>query len=266
MPPARRDGEGTSEFATHYPCSVPRQRTGGEAREHLGAVDIVLLGCQQCVMERRLARCADRSEQVVGQTLIDLRVTGPFCENGVGALTRQRRQRVGIRRGPCAEPIEASGDHTTKSKRSSRLAQPPDAFEAAAQHRKVTFSDGAGNTVAPTGHPGFPIAAGKTDFVQLLKAGPVMVGDGQNPAHWMLATQMTADGKGIVANDPVSSKQIVLSYHPATNTVGGVTGVLDSDKKTFVSLANALANPSADAHLSTLQSFVPAGFLAVTVK
>jgi hypothetical protein len=29
--------------------------------------------------------------------------------------------------------------------------------------------------------------------------------------HWLLATQMTADGKGIVANDPVSGKQIVLS-------------------------------------------------------
>jgi hypothetical protein len=42
--------------------------------------------------------------------------------------------------------------------------------------------------------------------------------------------------------------------------------VFDSDKKTFVSLANALANPSADAHLSTLRSFVPAEFLAVTVK
>jgi hypothetical protein len=42
---------------------------------------------------------------------------------------------------------------------------------------KVTFSDGAGNTVAPTGHPGFPIVAGKTNLAQLLKTGPVMIGD-----------------------------------------------------------------------------------------
>jgi hypothetical protein len=131
---------------------------------------------------------------------------------------------------------------------------------------KVTFSDGAGNTVAPTGRPGFPIVAGKTDLAQMLKTGPVMIGDGGNPVHWLLATQMTADGKGIVANDPATGKQVVLGYDPASKAVGGITGVFDSDKKTFVSLANALANPSADAHLSTLQSFVPAEFIAVTVK
>jgi hypothetical protein len=136
----------------------------------------------------------------------------------------------------------------------------------AALMTKVMFSDGAGNTITPTGHPGFPIVAGKTDLASLLKTGPVMIGDGGNPVHWMLATQMTADGKGIVSNDPATGKQVVLGYDPVTKNVGGVTGVFDSDKKTFVSLANALANLSADTHLSTLQSFVPAEFLAVTVK
>jgi hypothetical protein len=131
---------------------------------------------------------------------------------------------------------------------------------------RVTFSDGAGTVVASTGNPGFPIVAGKTDLAQMLKIGPVMIGDSENPVHWMLATQLTADGKGVVANDPATGKQVVLGYDTATKTVGGVTGIFDSDKKTFVSLASAVATPSADAHLSTLQSFVPATFLAVTVK
>jgi filamentous hemagglutinin family protein len=131
---------------------------------------------------------------------------------------------------------------------------------------KVTFSDGAGNTVAPTGHPGFPIVAGTTDLAQMLKSGPVMIGDAGTPVHWLLATQMTADGKGIVANDPATGKQVVLGYDPAGKTVGGVTGVFDTNTKTYVSLANALANPPAEARLSPLQSFVPAEFLSVTVK
>ena len=128
---------------------------------------------------------------------------------------------------------------------------------------KVTFSDGTGNTVNPMGNAGFPIAAGTTDFGQLLKSGPVMISNGATPAHWLLATQLTSDGKGIVANDPASGKQVVLNYDAATKTVSGVTSVFDTSSNKFVSFAEASAGTPA---LAGLQSYVPANFLAVSTK
>jgi hypothetical protein len=133
---------------------------------------------------------------------------------------------------------------------------PPQSFAG-----KVTFSDGAGNNVAPTGNAGFAVVAGTTDFGQLLKNGPVMISDGATPAHWLLATQLTSDGKGIVANDPGSGKQVVLNYDAATKTVGGVTSVFDTNSNKFVSFAEASVGTPA---LAGMQSFVPANFLAVT--
>jgi filamentous hemagglutinin family protein len=125
---------------------------------------------------------------------------------------------------------------------------------------KVTFSDGAGNNVAPTGNAGFAIVAGTTDFGQLLKSGPVMISNGATPAHWLLATQLTSDGKGIVANDPASGKQVVLNYDAATKTVGGVTSVFDANSNKFVPFAEASAGTPA---LAGMQGFVPSTFLAV---
>jgi hypothetical protein len=128
---------------------------------------------------------------------------------------------------------------------------------------KVTFSDGLGNTVVPNGHAGFPVVAGSTDFAAMLKSGPVMISGGGTPAHWLLATQMTTDGKGIVANDPVTGKQVLLTYDPVTKAVGGVTGMFDPASNKFVSFAEAsTATPA----LVGLQSFVPATFLAVSAK
>ena len=135
---------------------------------------------------------------------------------------------------------------------------PPQSFAG-----KVTFSDGLGNTVVPTGQAGFPIVAGSTDFAAMLKSGPVMIGAGGNPPHWLLATQMTADGKGIVANDPATGKQVLLAYDPATKTVGGVTGVFDTSSSKFVSFAEVSAGTPA---LAGLQSFAPTNFLAVSTK
>jgi hypothetical protein len=135
---------------------------------------------------------------------------------------------------------------------------PPQSFAG-----KVTFSDGAGNTVNPTGHAGFSVVAGTTDFGQLLKSGPVMINDGATPAHWLLATQLTSDGKGIVANDPASGKQVVLNYDAATKTVGGVTSVFDANSNKFVPFAEASAGTPA---LAGLQSFTPASYLAVSTK
>ena len=132
---------------------------------------------------------------------------------------------------------------------------------------KVTFSDGAGNTVVPGEFPGFPIVPGTTNVSEMLRNGPVLISDGGQPAHWLLATQMTADGKGIVANDPSTGKQVVLSYDPGTKTVGGVTGVFDPKTKAFISIADASATALPhSSNLSALQGFVPENFIAVTVK
>lgn len=132
-----------------------------------------------------------------------------------------------------------------------------------AQLEKLTFSDGAGNELDPTGNVGFPIISGSTDFAQLLTTGPVMISDRGQPAHWLLATQMTADGKGIVANDPASAKQVVLSYDVSTKSVGGITSAFDASSNKFVSFAEASASTPA---LVGLQRFVPAHFLAVSTK
>jgi hypothetical protein len=93
---------------------------------------------------------------------------------------------------------------------------------------KVGFSDGAGKTVAPTDANAFPIAPGTTDIPALLAHGPVLIGSGSAPTiSWLLAFHLTADGKGILANDPQTGKTLVLAYDPQKKTVGGVVGVFD---------------------------------------
>lgn len=78
----------------------------------------------------------------------------------------------------------------------------------------------------------------------------------------MLAIKVTDDGKGIIANDPATGGQVILSYDAATKTVGGITSILDAKSQTFVPLANSQSNGG----VSSQQSFVPATFFAVTVK
>jgi hypothetical protein len=134
---------------------------------------------------------------------------------------------------------------------------------------KLTFSDGAGHDVTPTNDDGFPIVAGKTDFAQLLKNGPVMIGGpaGQTPAQWLLATGMTPDGKGIICDDPATGGLVEVAYDPATETIGGITGVFNPKTNGFVALADAGSDiPANDASgLAGLQSFVPSTYYAVTV-
>jgi hypothetical protein len=134
---------------------------------------------------------------------------------------------------------------------------------------KLIFSDGAGHDVTPTNDAAFPIVAGKTDFAALLKNGPVMIGGsaGQTPAQWLLATAMTPDGKDIICDDPATGGMVELAYDPATETVGGITGVFNPKTKGFVALADAGSDiPTNDASgLAGLQSFVPSTYYAVTV-
>jgi hypothetical protein len=133
----------------------------------------------------------------------------------------------------------------------------------------VVFSDSA-NTVVAAGNAGFPIAAGSTDLAAMLRNGPVMIGDGAQPTHWLLATQMTPDREGIVANDTVTGKQIVLGYDAAARTIGAVTAVYDAKAKSFIPLADAISSSAADAlnaqRLADLKDFGAVRYVAVAVK
>jgi len=134
----------------------------------------------------------------------------------------------------------------------------------------VTFSNGAGNVVTPNGAAGFPIVAGTTDFAALLVSGPMMISNGAEPAQWLLATQMAPDGRGIVANDPVTGWRVLLSYDPQTRTVGGVIGLYDPKRKGVLSLAD-VGGLTSDAGpmglgIAYLEGFVAKTYIAVTVK
>jgi hypothetical protein len=120
----------------------------------------------------------------------------------------------------------------------------------------------------------FPIVAGTTDLGKLLGKGPVMI-EGALPqdgsaAPWLLAIRLTDDGKGIIANDPVTGWQVILAYDPDTRTVGGITSIFNpakgwmpiADVGSVEVVGDASAAPDASA---TLQSFVAAGYFAVTI-
>jgi hypothetical protein len=134
---------------------------------------------------------------------------------------------------------------------------------------KVMYSDGAGHDVAPIDANAFPIVPGKTDFAQLLKTGPVMLGGapGQTPAEWLLALNLAPDGKGIVCDDPITGKLAEIAYDQTTETLGSVTGIFDPKIKGFVALADAGGEipAAAAAAVAALQGFVPSTFFAVTI-
>jgi hypothetical protein len=137
---------------------------------------------------------------------------------------------------------------------------------------RITFSDGADKTVAPAEGNGFPIEAGKTDLLAMLGKGPVILGGSGTPAAFLLAIKASDDGKGIIANDPISGRQVLLSYDAGTKAVGGVAGIFDAKTQTFVALSEAAATQQAGEpvlkadSLAPLNNFVPTTFFAVTVK
>jgi hypothetical protein len=135
---------------------------------------------------------------------------------------------------------------------------------------KVTFSDGAGHDVAPADSNAFPIEPGKTDFAQLLKNGPVMLGGApdQIAAEWLLALNLAPGGEGIVCDDPMTGKLVEIAYNPATETLGAVTGIFNPKTRGFVALADAGGGipAAAAANLAALQDFVPSTFFAVTIR
>jgi hypothetical protein len=136
---------------------------------------------------------------------------------------------------------------------------------------KVTFSNGAGSNVTPSESNGFSIVPGQTDLAAMLRNGPVVIGGaaGGTPQVFLLATRLTSDGRGIIANDPVSGRQVVLAYDPNTKTVGGITGMFDANTQRVAALTSsppAGTPPLKPEGLAALQGFVPTTFFAVTVK
>ncbi|HWK96870.1 MAG TPA: MBG domain-containing protein [Pseudolabrys sp.] len=124
---------------------------------------------------------------------------------------------------------------------------------------RITFTDDAGNPVAPVGNAGRPVIPGVTDIAGLLKTGPVMISGGQ-PARWLLATAISADGKGIVANDPATGKQVLLTYDAAAKSIGGLVGTFEGGR------LNPVASSDAGNLVSELQGFNATGFIAVIVR
>jgi hypothetical protein len=52
----------------------------------------------------------------------------------------------------------------------------------------------------------------------------------------MLATQLTPDGKGIVANDPLSGQQVILKY--SQGKIGGIVSMIDPKTNTPIPFPN----------------------------
>ncbi len=132
--------------------------------------------------------------------------------------------------------------------------------------KAVSFTDGAGHVGTPITGPAFPIVAGQTDFAALLKNGPVMlVGPtSQKPGEWLLALGLTADGKDIVGDDPITGKLVELSYDSSTHALGGVTEIFDPKTKAFVPLAdNNVLTPNGGNGLYVLKNFTPSGYYVV---
>lgn len=147
------------------------------------------------------------------------------------------------------------------------------AAEFALIAQRVRFSNGQDKKVDPEKAEPFPLAG--ADPAKLLQGGPLMISGrtGNNGTQtWMLAIRMTDDGKGIVANDPLTGKQVILAYDPDTKTIGGVTSVLDPKTNAFIAIKDAEAlkvaglgdiNPD---RATSLQSFAPTSYFAVGVN
>ncbi|MGA7966380.1 MAG: filamentous hemagglutinin N-terminal domain-containing protein [Gammaproteobacteria bacterium] len=141
--------------------------------------------------------------------------------------------------------------------------------------KNVSFSDGHGHTRTPDGNNGFPFKDGTTDIASLLQHGPVALGGasgGQPPTTpWLLALKLTADGKGIIANDPLTGDQVILAYNPVTKTVGGVTAVIDPKTGKPVPLGNGAPTLTGqktkvpDSAWPELKAFTPTSYFAVSI-
>lgn len=128
---------------------------------------------------------------------------------------------------------------------------------------RISFSNGAGEQTTPDAN-GFAIEPGKTNIVELLGRGPVMIGG--TPGQWLLATGLSRDGKSILANDPVSGKVIALTFDPTTREIGGVAGFYDPKSKGISPSADLSGVIPSGTTVDNIMDFKAATFMAVRIQ
>ncbi|SSW91241.1 MULTISPECIES: YDG domain-containing protein, partial [Rhodopseudomonas] len=140
--------------------------------------------------------------------------------------------------------------------------------------RAVSFTDGKGAERVPGGGNAFAFVAGQTEVAALLRKGPVVLQGGKTEGvatPWLLVLGLTADGKGLLANDPMTGQQVILAFDSATKSVGGVTAVINPADNKPVAVGDTVpsfvthADKITPAMWSALKAFKPAGYFAVTM-
>ncbi|ETR78942.1 hypothetical protein X566_03235 [Afipia sp. P52-10] len=145
--------------------------------------------------------------------------------------------------------------------------------DAAPLAGRVMFADGAGKPVDPAVadalNPTAAVAVGER-----LQSAPVMLAsapDQHGTRAWMLALRLSDDGRGIVANDPATGKQVMLGYDSESGAIGGVTRVFNLRTRAWVALTDAEAmrvvglDDLTAGVVTMLQDFRPAGYLTVVI-
>ncbi|PIT01956.1 hypothetical protein TSA1_15125 [Bradyrhizobium nitroreducens] len=136
----------------------------------------------------------------------------------------------------------------------------------------VSLGNGQG---APADPRGFGFVNGALDVPALLAQGPLILAAAKRadePAAKLLAIAITTDGKGILANDPGTGQRVILSYDPATRSIGAVTSVIDPRSHKPVALGVDVPDLGPDAiqvppqSWADLRAFTPASYVGVTIK
>jgi hypothetical protein len=107
---------------------------------------------------------------------------------------------------------------------------------------KVRVSDGANHTGAPG--ESFPVVPGTTDLAALLGKGPIILTgspSAPNTAPFSLLGVAMSEN-GIVANDPGTGLQVLITYNSETKSLGSIVSAFDSRTKTWTRLAGAKPN------------------------
>jgi hypothetical protein len=132
---------------------------------------------------------------------------------------------------------------------------------------KISVSDGGGRSGAPG--ESFPIQAGTTDLAALLGKGTMILSGSSNPPNAasfsLLGIAMTE--QGLVANDPGTGQQVLLSYNRETKTLGAIVSIFDSRTGAWIKLADVKPNDRglSQAQLDQLANLSVDRFAAVSL-
>jgi hypothetical protein len=132
---------------------------------------------------------------------------------------------------------------------------------------KIGFSDGGGHTDVPG--ESFPIQTGTTDVAALLGKGPVILtssSQAPNAASFPLLGVAMIE-QGIVANDPGTGLQVLITYDLETKTFGSIVSVFDAKTGAWTKLADVKPDHDwqSQAQLDELAKWSLDRFAAVSV-